>query len=88
MTTDLQSMITFFVTSRDRMRPAFVLDGRDYRDASALEADQEEADAELSRRRVAGEWEYRPVRPDEPRSHLPSWREFQARLGAGEIDWL
>jgi hypothetical protein len=80
--------ITFFVTSRDRNRPAFVLDGRDYRDAAALEAAHEEAAAELSRRRVAGEWEYRRIGPHWPRSSYPSWNQFRAQLEAGAIDWL
>jgi hypothetical protein len=88
MTSDLQSMITFFVTSGDRKRPVFVFDGRDYRDAATLDADHEVAAFELARRRVAGEWEYRPLTPNEPRSYLPSWREFRARLEAGDIDWL
>jgi len=87
-TSDLQKMITYRVTSRDRLRPAFVFDGRDYRDEAALEAEQDEAEAELARRRVAGEWEYRPLVPGEPRSSLPTWREFRARLEAGQIDWL
>jgi hypothetical protein len=63
----------------DDLTPAFVIDGRDYADGAAAEADVRAARAALQERRLIADFETSVVLPEAPRSGLPSWREWRAR---------
>lgn len=60
------------------LSPAFVIDERAYPDPAAARAALNEAFDALQRDGVAAEFEAVIVRPGEPTSPLPAWREYLA----------
>ena len=59
------------------LRPAFVIDGRDYRDEAAMLRDLDDAWAELSRRQLVAEFETQPVEGQDRLTWLPTWSEYK-----------
>ena len=76
---ELTRMHIAFVRGSDgALRPAFVIDGRDYRDGATMLRDLDDAWAELSRRQLVAEFETQPVEGQERVTWLPSWSEYKS----------
>ncbi|WP_433083605.1 hypothetical protein ACQP1P_05190 [Dactylosporangium sp. CA-052675] len=84
--TERESLYVFRLgEADDDLTPAFVVDGRDYPDDEAVRAAVGAARAALGDRRLIADFETSAVRPETPRSPLPSWPEWRARhLERGE----
>lgn len=76
---ELRTRYTFLVgAAYDDLIPAFVIDGRDYPDPAAVQADLREAGDLLNANRVVAE-QVAEVDPGTSRPSLPSWPEFRDR---------
>jgi hypothetical protein len=73
--------VVYISTADGGHRQAFAIDGRDYDDAAAMRRDLDEAWDELSRRRIAAEFETRPVEGQSRMTWLPTWSEYRATIG-------
>ena len=78
---ELQRVHIAYLAGRDgTLRPAFLIDGRNYADAEAMQHDLDEAWTALTDRRIAAEFETRPTTSTEPLPALPSWLEYRDEL--------
>ncbi|MEV5960595.1 hypothetical protein AB0L70_02450 [Kribbella sp. NPDC051952] len=63
------------------LQAAFLVDARKYADDAAARQVIKEAGAELRRREMAGQFEFRDVRADQTAPFdLPSWDEYRSQV--------
>ncbi len=66
--------------------PVFVIDERECASPEEMKGIRKESFDEITRRRIVGEFETRPVREGEPPSTLPRWPEYRRTLEESEAE--